>query len=126
MNGPLRILFPRRMPSGRNLPRPAAGGPVRSWFRQLLRIGIRMALFMAAAYLVLLAGFRNLDPMAALRWMEDSWVLLLMVRVSVYLLVIRYGPILRGVREEDLDRARLSLIGCAALLEGFGTLRLFL
>ena len=101
-------------------------GPVRSWFRQLFRVGMWMALFMMAAAAILAAGFPGLDPAAALQWMRDSWVLLLLVRLSVYSLVIWYGPVLRGVRHGDLGRARLSLAGCAALLEGFGTLRLIL
>ena len=126
MTGPLRILFPRRIPSGRNPPRPAAGGPVRSWFRQLLRAGAWMALFMLAAAGILVAGFPDLDPMATLQWMEESWVLLLLIRISVYLVVIWYGPILRGVPGEDLDRARLALAGCAALIEVLGSLRLVL
>ncbi len=123
---PLHILFSRRMPSGRNPPRPAAGGPVRSWFRQLLRAGAWMALFMLATAGILVAGFPDLDLMAVLEWMEDSWVLLLLIRISVYLVVIWYGPILRGVREEDLDRSRLALAGCAALIEVLGSLRLIL
>ena len=126
MIGPLRILFPSRMSSGRNPPRPAAGRPVRSWFRQLLRAGALMALFMLAAAGILVAGFPDLDPMATLQWMEESWVLLLLIRISVYLVVIWYGPILRGVPGGDLDRARLALAGCAALIEVLGSLRLVL
>lgn len=131
MSGPLRILFPRRGSpghdtSGRHLPTYPARGPVRSWFRQLLRAGAWIALFMLVTSAILVAGFPELDPMAALQWMEESWVLLLTIRISVYLVVIWYGPILRGVQGGDLDRARLALAGCAALIEVLGSLRLIL
>lgn len=90
------------------------------------RIALPVLALLLVAGAVLAAAVPDLDPAAVRRWMEESRLLrlfLLPVRTSVYLAVIWYGPVLRGARGADLDRARLALAAFALLLEAAGTLR---
>lgn len=90
------------------------------------RVALPVLFLLLAAGAVLVAAVPDLDPAAVRRWMEESRLLrvfLLPVRMSVYLAVLWYGPVLRGARGADLDRARLALCAFALLLEAAGTLR---
>ena len=118
MIGLIRFLLPYRDPAGRE---PGAHGS-RSRPRAFLRVVFRVSLFVLAAAAVLAVGLPALDPVAMWRWLDDSWVLLLLVRICVYVAAVWWGPLIRGARGADLDRARLALAGFAAALEGIGFL----
>lgn len=115
MIGMLRFLLPYRDR------RPGRTGP-KSRTRAFLRIALRVLLLAGVAVAILTVGMPALDPVAMWRWMDASWVLLLLVRICVYTLVVWWGPVLRGLRAGDRDRARLFLAGVAVVLELAGSL----
>lgn len=118
MIGRIRISKPYSNPSGRGTDRHRPRGRLRTF----MGIAFRILLFFVAAAAVLSAGLTFLDPVAMWQWMDDSWVLLLLFRICVYLAVVWWGPLLRGARGEDLDRARLALAGFAVFLELTGSI----
>lgn len=128
MNVLWRFLLPFRSMTGTDSPsRERQAGARKGFpggFGRMLRISVFFILFMLFAGAVLVAGFPSLDPAAIQRWVDDSQVLFLPVRICVYVLVVWFGPGWRGATGAERDRARLALVGIAVALEAIGALRL--
>lgn len=106
---------------------PAIGRFAR-WIR-LFRIGAAGFLLLALApFVIVFLGYGpSLEQVHAVQSALDAHAIALaVIRITVYLVLVWYGPAWRGARGEDLDRARLTMSIVATVFELVFVQRIFL
>ncbi len=98
------------------------------WIR-LIRIGAAGVLLLALApFVIVFLGYGPSPEQVhtVQRALDTHAVALAVIRIAVYLVLVWYGPAWRGVRGEDLDRARFTMSIVVTVIELALVQRLFL
>lgn len=108
--------------------RPAGrGGRFARWIRFVRNPVAGIVLLALSPIVIDFLGGPSLEEIAAVRLGLDIHAIgLSAVRFVVYLVLIWYGPLWRGVRAGDLDRARIGMCVAAATFELVLVQRVFL
>lgn len=96
---------------------------------RLFRIGVAGVLLLALApFVIVFLGYGPSPEQvhAVQRALDAHAIALSVIRITVYLVLVWYGPIWRGARGEDLDRARFTMSIVATVFELVLVQRVFL